>query len=297
MRSRGRRALLGVLVLALIVLGAEVTHPADRTSSAPVLAAQLTADGITLTGTVPSASAKNGAAIKAAGLFGGDLTKVTNRLEVASSADSGTLTHFLAGLGGIAAKPRPLGYSLSGTRVVLTGTAFDAASRLAVERGLSRRLGSGYSIGNRIRIAAPTKSPGTVSTASPPPPPPPAASPAVLQRALDADLAGKTIEFETGSAVLTAQGIAVLRPVLPAIRKSTLALLVDGYTDNVGESAKNRKLSLARARAVGHYLVANGVAAGRLTAEGFGSARPVATNATDAGRQKNRRIVLRVKKG
>ena len=296
MQSRGRCALLGLLVLALIVLGAEVTHPADRASSAPVLAAQLTTDGITLTGTVPSASAKNGAAIKAAGLFGGDLTKVTNRLEVASSADPGPLTHFLAGLGGITAKPRPLGYSLSGTRVVLTGTAVDAASRLAVERGLSRRLGGGYSIDDRIRIAVPTESPGTVSTASPPPPPP-AASPAVLQRTLDADLAGKTIEFETGSAVLTAHGITVLRPVLPAIRKSTLALLVDGYTDNVGESAKNRKLSLARARAVVHYLVANGVAAGRLTAEGFGSARPVATNATDAGRQKNRRIVLRVKKG
>ena len=193
---------------------------------------------------------------------------------------------------------RPLGYSLSGSRVRLTGTAADAAARLAVERRLAALLGSGSSIDDRISIAAPTETSGaTTATAPPPAPAPPPASPAVLQRTLDAALAGKTIEFETGSAVLTEAGTAVLRSVLPAIRTSSLGLLVEGHTDNVGEPAKNRSLSLARARTVVRFLVANRVAASRLTAAGFGSSRPRATNATAAGRQKNRRIVLRVKKG
>ena len=293
--TRGRRALLGLLLVGLIVLGAEVTHPGDRPSSAPALAAMLDADGITLEGSVPSAAAKNGATIVAARLVGGDLTKVANRLEVASESDAGALTRFLAGLGGLGSEVRPLGYSLSGSRVNLIGMAADAAARAAVERRLAKLLGSGISIDDRISVA---ESPGTVTEPAPAPPPArPATSPAVLQRTLDAALAGKTIEFETGSAVLTAQGTAVLQSVLPAIRKSTLGLRVDGHTDNVGEAAKNRKLSLARARAVVRFLVANGVAAARLTAEGFGSSRPVATNATGAGRQKNRRIVLRVKKG
>ena len=294
--TRGRRALLGLLLVALIVLGAEVTHPDEPTASAPVLSAQLTSGGITLTGTAASASAKNAAAIKAAALFGGDLTKVTNRLEVASGADAGALAHFLEGLGGVGAKVRPLSYSLTGSRVKLTGTAPDVAARLAVERGIAQRLGGGFAIDDRIGVADSTETAGT-STEAPPPAPPPTASPAVLQRTLDAALAGKTIEFETGSAVLTRQGTAVLRSVLPAFRKSTLAVIVNGHTDNVGEPGKNRKLSLARARTVVRFLVANGVAAGRLGAQGFGAARPVATNATDTGRQKNRRIVLRVKKG
>lgn len=72
---------------------------------------------------------------------------------------------------------------------------------------------------------------------------------------------------------------------------------VGGHTDNVGSQAYNQKLSLARARSVMNYLVTKGVAAARLTAVGYGVTRPIASNATEAGRAKNRRVELKVVSG
>ena len=69
---------------------------------------------------------------------------------------------------------------------------------------------------------------------------------------------------------------------------------IGGYTDDTGDPAANQQLSQARAESVQAQLVADGVAAERIEAEGYGQAHPVATNETDAGRTKNRRIALRV---
>src|SRR4029434_3190320 len=69
---------------------------------------------------------------------------------------------------------------------------------------------------------------------------------------------------------------------------------IGGYTDNVGDPASNLKLSQDRATNVAAALVALGVSSDRLSAEGFGEQFPVADNSTDAGRQQNRRIALRV---
>lgn len=71
-----------------------------------------------------------------------------------------------------------------------------------------------------------------------------------------------------------------------------LRLAVQGHTDNTSTPAHNQQLSEARARAVAASLTAQGVAAGRLQAAGFGQTRPLADNATDAGRARNRRVEL-----
>ena len=67
-------------------------------------------------------------------------------------------------------------------------------------------------------------------------------------------------------------------------------LKLAGYTDNVGSVAANLKLSKARANAVKTYLETQGVDPSMIQADGFGKANPIATNATDAGRQLNRRV-------
>jgi len=67
---------------------------------------------------------------------------------------------------------------------------------------------------------------------------------------------------------------------------------VAGHTDSMGSDAYNMKLSQQRAEAVRNFLISRGVAADRLTAKGYGESQPVADNATDEGRFKNRRVEL-----
>lgn len=71
-----------------------------------------------------------------------------------------------------------------------------------------------------------------------------------------------------------------------------LDLAVGGYTDNVGSDELNQKLSEKRAESVRSYLVAQGLADGSVTSQGFGMSMPVADNATGVGRQKNRRVEI-----
>ena len=71
----------------------------------------------------------------------------------------------------------------------------------------------------------------------------------------------------------------------------TATVALEGHTDSKGSDSYNLKLSQRRAEAVRKYLIEKqGVSAARLTAKGFGEAKPVSTNATDEGRAKNRRV-------
>lgn len=69
-------------------------------------------------------------------------------------------------------------------------------------------------------------------------------------------------------------------------------VLVEGHTDAIGTDEYNLALSQKRAQAVSDFLASQGVAAKRLSWEGYGKTRPVADNDTDEGRQKNRRVDL-----
>ncbi len=69
---------------------------------------------------------------------------------------------------------------------------------------------------------------------------------------------------------------------------------IDGHADSIGSTTYNEKLSIKRAQAVVNYLVGKGVDPKRLTAKGFGESQPVAPNTTGEGRQKNRRVELKL---
>jgi peptidoglycan-associated lipoprotein len=81
--------------------------------------------------------------------------------------------------------------------------------------------------------------------------------------------------------------IVKLLQASPALR-----LGVEGHTDNAGTPAHNQTLSEARAREVVRLIAAQRIAAARLQAAGFGQSRPLADNATEAGRAQNRRVEL-----
>ena len=71
-----------------------------------------------------------------------------------------------------------------------------------------------------------------------------------------------------------------------------MRLAVEGHTDNAGTPAHNQQLSEARAHTVAATLTAQGIAADRLQPAGFGQTKPLADNATEAGRAQNRRVEL-----
>jgi OOP family OmpA-OmpF porin len=153
---------------------------------------------------------------------------------------------------------------------------------------------------------APAAKPKPKPTPKPKPKPTPAAKPkpapakivADVQAELDKALTGTTIEFESGKATLTPKGKAVLDRILPALRRApTVDLLVKGYTDSVGDAASNLALSTERAETVVRYFVEHRVSGLRLSSKGYGEANPIASNDTEAGRLKNRRIELTVKRG
>jgi len=101
------------------------------------------------------------------------------------------------------------------------------------------------------------------------------------------------IYFDPASAALKGESETALREVLAALgEKGDLALEVAGHTDSENTEAYNLTLSQRRAEAVVRWLVEHGVAAERLTAKGYGEARPVAANTTAAGRALNRRVEL-----
>ena len=71
-----------------------------------------------------------------------------------------------------------------------------------------------------------------------------------------------------------------------------LKFRIEGHTDNTGSKSVNDKLSQARADAVRKYLIDNGRNANNLTAVGYGSDNPIGDNATNEGRQANRRVEI-----
>jgi outer membrane protein OmpA-like peptidoglycan-associated protein len=71
-------------------------------------------------------------------------------------------------------------------------------------------------------------------------------------------------------------------------------MTIAGYTDSTGSAELNNRLSAARARSVQSYLATAGLRASKWDVEGYGSASPVASNATAIGRAKNRRVEIQV---
>ncbi len=98
--------------------------------------------------------------------------------------------------------------------------------------------------------------------------------------------------FKTGKDELDRKSFGLLDNVASVLNAhpEIAHVRVEGHTDDVGDDAKNKELSELRAQAVVAYLVQKGVAAARLVSVGFGEEKPLADNATEEGKAKNRRV-------
>jgi OOP family OmpA-OmpF porin len=105
------------------------------------------------------------------------------------------------------------------------------------------------------------------------------------------------LNFETGTTKLTPDSIPTVDSLV-AILKAYPAVVVrlEGHTDNTGDAAANKKLSLDRAIVVKEIMITGGIADGRIGTDGYGEEKPIAPNDTEEGRAKNRRTELIVAK-
>jgi outer membrane protein OmpA-like peptidoglycan-associated protein len=103
----------------------------------------------------------------------------------------------------------------------------------------------------------------------------------------------QNVHFASGKAELTPDSEGTLLKVAQAMKDNPdWQVRVEGFTDSTGNAASNLKLSEERAESVANWLADHGVDRSRLTTKGYGEDRPVASNDTEAGRRKNRRVEL-----
>lgn len=99
------------------------------------------------------------------------------------------------------------------------------------------------------------------------------------------------VEFDTDKATIRAESFPRLDSVVEYMaHKRSARIEISGHTDNVGKKQHNKDLSERRAAACRQYLIDKKIDGSRIVAVGFGDERPIASNDTEEGRQKNRRI-------
>ncbi len=124
----------------------------------------------------------------------------------------------------------------------------------------------------------------------PPPPPMKAAEQKIIEKAF------ASLEFATAKDIIKPKSFPSLNALAKLLieHSNDWTLKLSGHTDNEGAPEKNMVLSEKRANAVKNYLVKKGAKADKIVTEWFGQTQPVADNATPAGRQKNRRVEMKI---
>lgn len=103
------------------------------------------------------------------------------------------------------------------------------------------------------------------------------------------------VYFQTDSDVILERSHPMLREIAAVLKTNPdMHIRVEGHTDASGDDQRNLELSQRRADSVKRFLVENGASSGQVDAEGFGETRPIASNATRAGRAQNRRVEFHI---
>ncbi len=257
--STGPR-LLALLLASSFALMAGAQAPPATGAEKPVMV-----DGV-----VPDQATKAQILDKLRELYGAE--RVIDNIEVQQIATPPNWGRYVAGM--LTPELRQVSegkLEVNGQSVRISGKVVNEAQRQQVASGLSTASNRSYTVTNSLRSGG---SPQTI---------------------LDATLANRIIEFESGSARLTPKGEAILAEMADKMQSlGTMRLQIIGHTDNVGSRPSNIKLSAARAEAVKAYLQQQGVDGSRFGVAGRGPDEPVADNATPEGRARNRRIQFQV---
>ena len=239
---------------------ATVAVGTPATPSAPIVVA----------GTVSDESSKAALLARLRSVYGAE--RVVDQLAVGNVATPANWNDYVGRLIGPNLKMISRGQlKVDGNTVSLRGDVASEAQRQQIAGDIAGSLNPTYTVNNGLRVSASE------------------------QGVLDAALANRIIEFESGKAALTPSGMAILDQMSEALKKLRgTRVEVIGHTDNAGSRAGNLSLSQARAEAVKTYVTARGIHPDSIAVSGEGPDRPVADNRTPDGRARNRRIEFKV---
>lgn len=248
----------------------------DGTDDKPTpISVAVQGDKVILSGPVPDQAAKDALLEAARAKAGGRevVDKLTVDKSVKPSADAdgvGSLVAAAAAAGG------DVTATADGDTVTLTGEVASATNRAAAEKALAD---AGLEVDNKLTVVKPFDK----------------AAKSALQKRINAAIAAQPITFEPNTAALTAPGAKTVRKVAKLLAAASQAKIevaghVAAATSGSGPSSK--KLSQQRADAVKKQLTKLGVAAGQITARGYGGSKPIKSNDTPEGQAANRRVEI-----
>lgn len=268
------------LVLGLVCGSVALAQVASATSAAPPSssnpAAALPSGGtarsgpVVASGTVPDEATRAAVIGRLRELYGAD--RVVDQLSLGSVVAPPQWRDHVSKLLSPALKQVSHGQlAIQGQTVEIRGEVPNEALRQQLASDMAQSLNPTYTVRNGLRVAVQD------------------------QTVVDQALANRIVEFEPGSAVLRPASLPLLDEMAAVMaRLKDRRFEVIGHTDADGARPANVSLSLARAQAVKTYLTGKGLPADRIAISGMGPDQPVASNATEAGRARNRRIEFRV---
>jgi len=255
-----------LVLLALASAGAAVAQaPVQSPAQAPV-----STGPIVVTGTVADDAGKAGLLARLRAVYGAE--RVVDQLSVGTVSTPANWNDYVGRLIGPNLKMISRGQlKIDGNNISLRGDVASETQRQQIAGDIASSLNPTYTVNNSLRVAA------------------------TQQYQLDAALANRIIEFESGKAALTPSGMAILDQMSDVLKKlKDVKVEVIGHTDNAGSRAGNLSLSQARAEAVKAYVASRGINGDLIAVSGEGPDRPVADNRTIEGRARNRRIEFKV---
>src|SRR5690554_479151 len=249
-----------ILTLACFLLLATVVAAQAQASGEPVIAE----------GVVPDQATKAQILDRLREVYGSE--RVVDRIQVESIPAPPNWGDYVAGMITPGLQRISGGeLEVNGQSVRVTGQVVNEAQRQQVASELSLASNSTYTVTNSLETGGSG------------------------QGLLDATLGDRIIEFESGSVRLTTLGMDILAEMAESlIEIGDARVQVIGHTDDVGQRQANLALSHARAEAVREHLAGLGVPRANLSVLGRGPDEPVADNASDEGRARNRRIQFQI---
>ncbi|WP_417423428.1 OmpA family protein [Hoeflea sp.] len=236
--------------------------------------------GLVLDGFV-SGEATRARLAEIAGLKFGALT-IEDRQKTANGAPKEFETAVLAALQALSRLDDDAEVRVTGRKVIVRGDVLNPAALQAVEQAMAEDLPQGYEADTQLAVR---QVPADVLDA------------ASCQRRLDQLTGANSVLFDTAQANIQPHSHGFLDHIaFVASQCGNIRLEIAGHTDSDGAEDANLDLSERRAASVIEFLVEAGVEADRLSAIGYGEARPVADNGTSTGKTANRRIEFRVLK-